>query len=64
MRKDFSIRTTRSKCGMFFAVALDLQRERHEADVDAWATTRGRARNEVKKMMEARGYSYNNYREL
>ena len=62
--RDYSIRTTRSKCGMFYAVALDMHRERHEADVDAWSTTRGRARDEVKKMMSARGYNYNSYRAL
>jgi hypothetical protein len=61
---DYSITTTRAQGGKFFAVAKDLHRERHAADVDAWADTRHAARKEVERRMTDLGHTLVNYREL
>jgi hypothetical protein len=64
MINEYSIRTTRARGGMFFAVATDLQRERHDADVDAWAATRNAARQAVKREMDRRGFVFVPYRDF
>ena len=64
MSQEYSIRSQRTVGGAYLAVALDMHRERHDANVDAQAATRHAARAAVKRDMAARGYTLVPFRAL